>query len=69
MTILHIFGARANFLLFFDNQDTESYRQKRIGVDLPILTQKIIKGSFVQRYPYITTFEKNIVAILHFWGH
>ena len=43
-TIIHIFGARAIFLLFYDNQDTESEsRGIEIGVSGPIFTHKISK--------------------------
>ena len=41
MGIIHIYGARAIFLLFYDNQDTESESQEtEIGIYGTILTQK-----------------------------
>ena len=41
MSIIHIYGDRTIFLLFFDHQDTEyEYQQMDIGVAGPILTQK-----------------------------
>ena len=50
MVILHIYGARAIFLLFFDDQDTESesWEEKMITSKL-IFTHKIyIKVSMGQ---------------------
>ena len=42
MTVLHICGDRAIYLLFCDHQDTESEaREMEIGADEPILTEKI----------------------------
>ena len=42
----HIYGARAIFLLFCDNQDTEYEPQEiEIGVTGPISTHKNIKGT------------------------
>ena len=39
--MVHIYGARAIFLLFFDNQDTKSESQKmEIGATGPIFTYK-----------------------------
>ena len=44
MIILHIYGAKANFLLFCDHQDTESEsREIEIVVIGLIFTQKISK--------------------------
>ena len=41
MSVIHIYGARAMFLLFCDHQDTESKSQEmEIGASQPILTQK-----------------------------
>ena len=41
MAIIHIYGARATFLLFYDNQGTESGpREIKIGVAGPIFTIK-----------------------------
>ena len=37
-----------------------------IGVYRPIFNHKNIKGSMVQRYPYLTIWENNILSILHF---
>ena len=66
VAILHIYGARAIFLLFCDQQDTESKsRGTEIGVAGPIFTQKNIEGLMRQQYTYPTIWEKNIVAILH----
>ena len=43
MVIIHIYGARAIFLLFFDHQDSESERQYVvIFVAVPISTSKNI---------------------------
>ena len=39
-----------------------------IGVYGPILTQKNIKGSMGQLYPYSTKWVKNIVVIIHIYG-
>ena len=39
IVIIHIYGAIAIFLLFFDDQDTESESwEMEIGVDVPIVT-------------------------------
>ena len=55
MTILHIYGAKTNFLLFCDHQDTESESQEIEVVVLGLIfTQKNIKGPMGQRYPYFT---------------
>ena len=65
----HIYGYIAISLLFYDNQDTEYESiEIEIGVDGPIFTQKKIKGSTGQRYPYPTICEQNIVAIHHIYG-
>ena len=46
VVILHINGARAIFLLFFDHQDTESEsREMEICVAGPFLTQRKIPNS------------------------
>ena len=46
VAIIHIYGSRANFLLLYDNQDTESVSLEiEIGVYGQISTQKNIKGS------------------------
>ena len=51
VVILHIYGALAMFLLFYDHQETESEsREMEIGVAGPIFTHKNIKGSTGQRY-------------------
>ena len=48
---IHIYGARANFLLLYDHQDTESdQREKELGVAVSIFTNKNIKGSMGQQY-------------------
>ena len=55
MAILHIYGPRAIFLLFYDNHDTES-ESWEIENDAsgPIFTNKNTIGSVRQRYPYST---------------
>ena len=67
--MIHIYGARAIFLLFYDNQNTESKsRAMGIGVAIPIFTQKNVKVPIGKRYPYSTSGEKNIVVVLHIYG-
>ena len=39
----------------------------KIGVDVPIVTQNIIRGSMVQLYPYPKILEQNIVAIIQIY--
>ena len=69
LAILYIHRSRDISLLFCNNQDTESEEQEmEIGVAGPIITQKNIKGSMEQRYPYPTRRKKNIVAIVHIHG-
>ena len=64
VVVLQIYGARANFLLFCNHQETESdLRETEIGVSEPIFTQKNIKGSMGQQYTYSTRWEKNIVVV------
>ena len=49
MVLLHICGALDIFLLFCDQQDTESNKSEmEVGVAGPILTQKKRKGSMVE---------------------
>ena len=46
MEVVHIYGARAIFLLFYDNQDTESEsRGIEMGEPRPIFIHKNNKGS------------------------
>ena len=69
MVIIHIYGARAIFLLFFDNQDTRSESPDvENGVSGWIFTHKNIKGSMVQQNRYSTRWEQNIVVVLHIYG-
>ena len=50
--IIHIYGARAISLLFYENKNTESGSWEiEIDVAGPIFTHKNIKGSMVQGYP------------------
>ena len=45
VAIIHIYGARTIFLLFYDNQNTDSEsRDIEVGVSGPIFTQKISKA-------------------------
>ena len=64
--ILHVFGALAIFLLFYDDQDTESESwEMEIGVVGPILNHKNkMKCSMGQLYPYSTKWGKTVVVIL-----
>ena len=67
--ILHIYGARAILLLFYNNQDTE-YKSHEIEiiVSWPISNQTHTKGSMVQQYTYSTVWEQNIVGIMFIYG-
>ena len=52
MIILNISGTRAILTLFYVQQDTASEKlDMYISVDLPIFTQKYIKGYMGQRFP------------------
>ena len=61
MEVLHIYGARSIFLLFYDDQDTESESTN-------INTYKDIKFYMGQQYPYPTRWVKNIVVLIHIYG-
>ena len=61
MVFIHIYGARAIFLLFYDNQDTE-FESTNIN------TEKEIKGYMGQRYPYPKIWVKNIMVVIHIYG-
>ena len=61
VVILHIYGARAIFLLFYDHQDTES-------ASTNINTEKNIKGYMGEQYPYPTRWVKNIVVFINVYG-
>ena len=51
--ILHIYGARAIILFFYDNQGTDYKSQEIvIGVAWPIFNHKYIEGLTEQRYLY-----------------
>ena len=68
VAIMHISVARAICILFVDHQDTESEsREIEIGVAGPIFTEKNIKGSMGQTYPYSTRWKQNIVSILNIY--
>ena len=55
VVVIHIYGGRAIFQLFCDNQDTESNScEMEIGVSGPIFTHKNIKVLIGQWYPYST---------------
>ena len=69
LTILHVHGARAIFLLFCDHYYTwTESRELLIGVAGPVINHENIKGVMGQRYPYSTIREQNIVAILRIYG-
>ena len=52
VVIIHIYGARCFFLLFYDNQDTKyESREMEIGVDGPIFNHKYTKGLREHWYP------------------
>ena len=58
MSILHIYGTIAIYLLFCDHQDTKSESLEiENGIAGPIFTYKNIKGVMVQRYTYSTIWE------------
>ena len=68
--ILHVFGALAIFLLFCDDQETESESlEMEIGVVGPILNHKNnMKGPMGQLYPYSTKWVKCFLVILRIYG-
>ena len=70
MVTIHIYGARAIFLLFCVHQDTGSEScEIEMRISQPIFThKKNTKGSMGQQYPYSTRLEKNIVVIFHIYG-
>ena len=61
MVILHIYGAKAIFLLFNDSQDTES-ESREIGMIISQKNSNIkdTKGYMVQWYTYFTIWEKRL---------
>ena len=69
MVVLRIYGARAIFLLFYDDQDAElESNEMEIGLSGSISIQKNISISMEQFYPQSTTWDQNIVAIIHIYG-
>ena len=53
MVVLHIYGDRAIFLLFYYHQDTESEScEIEMSISQPIFTHNNIKGSMVELHPY-----------------
>ena len=59
VAILHIYRARANYIIFCDSHETESeFREMVIGVVGPILNPKKIKGLMGKQYPYSTKREE-----------
>ena len=69
VTILRLYGSKYIFIMVFSYNDTqsESWEMKN-GVARPILTQKKIKQSLGQQYPYPKIWGKRIVAIIHVYG-
>ena len=65
---IYIYEARDTFLLFCDHQDTgfchEKWKLVQMGQYAPISS----KGPMGQRYPYLTLWENNIVAVIHIYG-
>ena len=69
VVILHVYGALVIFILFYDDQDTESgSREMKIGVSGQIFTQKNVKVSLGKPYPYPKIWDKSIVVIIHLHG-
>ena len=63
MVVLHIYGALAISLLFVITKT-----RMEIDVSVPIFTNKNIKGSMGQQYPYSIRWQQNILAIIHIYG-
>ena len=68
MVLLHICGALDIFLLFCDQQDTESNKSEmEVGVAGPILTQKK-QRLYGQMMSILYKMGENIVTFLHIYG-
>ena len=69
MSILHIYGDIANFLIFCDHQDTESESNKiEINIYQPIFTHKKISKVSWENYIHTLQYGKQFVVILHIYG-
>ena len=69
MVILHIYGARGIFLLFYDDKDTLSTKCKiKMSISQLMFTHKNIKSLYGTMISILYKTGEKIVTILHIYG-